>query len=652
MDKKLTLLSPDGKNQISFILEGGKIFYSARRHYKANIKKSNICLEMDEANILGDFEYVSDEEALNDEQWHPAVGQKDTINNRYRELKIELKNGKEYSNVKKVYIYLRAYDDGVALRYDIPPQEGLGNFVIKKESIEFNVSRRAHAWWIPAYQPDRYEYLYQKTLVEDMPAAHTPLTIEINPDAYISIHEASLYDYGAMVISFKDDNLVSEITPMSDGTAGHFSGSFMSPWRVIIQTDKAIDLISSDIVLNLNPAPSQDFSWVKPLKFMGIWWGMFLGEFTWGTGERHGATTENAKKYIDYCADLGIDGLLIEGWNHGWDGDWTKNGPLFNFTSAYDDFDIRQIARYAQDKGVQLVGHHETSGDIENYEAQLSEALEFYRELGIKYIKTGYVGSRLNHTEYHHSQHGVEHYQHVLEKAAEYQIMLDIHEPIKGTGIERTWPNLMTREGGRGQEYEGGGIPPSHVPSIVFTRMLSGAFDYTPGIFDLTNPVKRVTSTLARQLALYVLIYSPMQMVADRPEQYEKDMATFKFIQDVPIEWGATVPISGAIGEHVIVARRDKHSKDWYVGGVSGDNERVVEFELSFLSEARKYEAQIYQDGDSAHWRDNQLDIFIYQKEVTAADTIKVRIAPGGGFVVRLKVLDSDYDNQGGDDVV
>ena len=246
---------------------------------------------------------------------------------------------------------------------------------------------------------------------------------------------------------------------------------------------------------------------------MGIWWGMFLGEYTWGSGERHGATTENAKKYIDYCAEYGIGGLLIEGWNKGWDGDWTKNGHLFNFTSAYDDFNIREIAAYAQDKGVELVGHHETSGDITNYEAQINEAFDFYKELGIKYIKAGYVGSRMNHSEFHHSQFGVSHYQKVIEKAANYNMMLDIHEPIKGTGTERTWPNLLTREGGRGQEYEGGGIPPAHVPSLIFTRMLSGAFDYTPGIFDLANPVKRVTSTLARQLALYVIIYSPMQMV-------------------------------------------------------------------------------------------------------------------------------------------
>lgn len=645
MDNKQTLLSPDGKNQISFILEGGQLYYSTRRHSKANIKKSRICLEMEEGYSLGDFHFVNCSESLHDEEWRPVVGQKEKINNRYRELKVELINGKSHSKIQNFIVYLRAYDDGVAFRYDIPSQEGLEDFVIKNEHIEFNISSRAQAWWIPAYQPDRYEYTYQKTIVEDMPEAHTPLTIELNPDAFISVHEASLYDYGAMVLSYKDDNLVSEITLLADDTAGHFNGSFMSPWRVIIQADKAIDLISSDIVLNLNREPERDFSWVKPLKFMGIWWGMFVGELTWGSGERHGATTENAKKYIDYCAEYKIPGLLIEGWNVGWDGDWTKNGHLFSFTSAYDDFDVREIARYASEKSVELIGHHETSGDIKNYESQLNDAFEFYKELGIKYIKTGYVGSRMNHSEMHHSQYGVEHYQKVVQKAADYEIMLDIHEPIKGTGIEKTWPNLLTREGGRGQEYEGGGIPPAHVPSIVFTRMLSGAFDYTPGIFDITNPVKRVTSTLGRQLALYVVVYSPMQMVADRPEQYQKNIDAFKFIQDVPVDWGATVPIAGKIGDYVVIARRDKHSKDWYVGGVAGDHEKVIKFELSFLSEARKYEAQIYQDGETAHWRDNQLDIFLYTREVNSSDAIKVRIAPGGGFAIRLKEITGENDD-------
>lgn len=648
MDKKLTLLSPDGKNQISFILEDGKIYYSARRHYKTTIKRSRIQISLNEASSLGALEFVNSAESFNVSDWEPVVGQWNKISNRYNELMVELNNTKEYSNLKKFVVFLRAYDDGVAFRYEIPKQDGLDKFTIKAENTCFRVSKMAQAWWIPAYQPDRYEYIYQKTLVVDMPAVHTPLTIEITPDSYVSIHEAALYNYGAMVLKYDEERkeLASEITPLEGGEAGNFSESFSSPWRVIIQADKAIDLISSTIVLNLNPAPHMDMSWVKPLKFMGIWWGMFVGEFTWESGERHGATTENAIEYIDYCAEYGIPGLLIEGWNEGWDGDWTKNGHLFNFTSTYDDFDIREVARYAKEKGVQLVGHHETSGDIINYEAQLEDAFKFYDELGIKYIKTGYVGSRMNHKQYHHSQFGVSHYQQVVEKAAEHQIMLDIHEPIKGTGIERTWPNLLTREGARGQEYEGGGIPPSHVPNIVFTRMLSGAFDYTPGIFDIANPVKRVTSTLARQLALYVIVYSPMQMVADRPKQYKNYMDAFKFIQDVPVDWAATVPVAGAIGDYVIIARRDKYSKDWYVGGVTGDNERVVHFELSFLSETRKYTAEIYQDGDSAHWRDNQHDIFIYDKEVTSSDSIRIRIAPGGGFAIRLK---AHQDSEMGD---
>jgi len=403
---------------------------------------------------------------------------------------------------------------------------------------------------------------------------------------------------------------------------------------------RATDLVKNRIVLNLNDAPREDFSWVKPIKFIGIWWAMYVGEWTWAQGERHGATTEHAKEYIDACNRLGIQGLLVEGWNNGWDGDWLQNGASTDFVTPVADFDLPAVCKYAAEHGVEIVGHHETVGFVDNYEKQIEAAYQYYAQNGVHYIKPGYAGSRMiiqGRKEFHHSQVGVVHYQKTVELAAKYGIMLNIHEPIKGTGIERTWPNLLTREGARGQEYEGGALSPSHACILPFTRLLSGGMDYTSGIFDITNGAKRIASTLARQLAYYVTIYSGMQMAADTPVFYERTQpAAYQFIREVPVSWDVTVPLLGAIGEYYVVARKDRYSDDWYIGGVTNEDAHRVRLNLDFLPEG-EYAVEIYRDADNAHYRDNPLAIAIETRKVSRNDYLDLWMAPGGGFAVRLR---------------
>lgn len=394
------------------------------------------------------------------------------------------------------------------------------------------------------------------------------------------------------------------------------------------------------MIWNLNDAPKRDFSWVTPMKYMGIWWAMFVGEWTWAQGPRHGATTDHALEYIEACKRLQIPGLLIEGWNHSWEGDWMENGDKWKFMEPYEDFDIERITKFAQENGVELVSHHETVGHVDNYERQLEDAYKYLQAHGIKYLKSGYVGTKLTingHREWHHSQLGVRHYQKAVELAAKYGIHLNVHEPIKGTGTERTWPNMLTREGARGAEYEGGGVLPSHVCKLPFTRLMAGGMDYTPGIFDVANFTKRLASTIARQCALYVVIPSGMQMVADRYRFYEGDYAPlFKFIQDVAVNWERSVPLLGSIGEFYVIARQGRGERNWYVGGVTNDESRKVSLDFSFLEDGVMYDMELYRDGDDAHFREKQLSYTIETHKIKRGDRYDVYIAPGGGFAMRL----------------
>lgn len=641
LDHEQQITSPNGRIICTVKLKLGSISYSVKKDGKVVLRDSGLGINLQgEQPLKQGLMIVRIQESKTDEAWKTIVGEQAIIRNNYNEVAFYLTETTE--NGRMFTVRFRIFDEGVAFRYEIPPQPRFQRLIISDELTEFNVDANSYAWRIPAYQPDRYEYNYEKRPVYALASSvHTPLTIETPLGHHISIHEAALINYGSMTIKLNGLNhLQSDITPLSDGMRAYVDLPFNTPWRVIMIADSPIELITNRMVLNLNEPPKQDFSWVKPLKFIGIWWAMFVGEWTWAPGERHGATTNHAKEYIDAAKRLGIGGVLMEGWNDGWEGDWLQNGASTNFIKSVSDLNLEEVTKYAKDNGVSIVGHNETVGFIDNYERQMEDAYKYYNEIGINYIKTGYAGSMMTiqgRKEYHHSQAGVRHYQKSVELAAKYHICLDIHEPIKGTGLERTWPNMLTREGARGQEYEGGALSPSHATIIPFTRLLAGGMDYTSGIFDVTNVAKRLASTIARQLAYYVTIYSGMQMAADRPRFYEEiNPAAYDFIRKVPVSWEFTVPLLGKIGEYYVVARKDRESSDWYIGGVTNEEAHRVRLNLDFLDEDSNYTAEIYRDSDTAHYRDNQLGITIETRKITRSDYLDIWMAPGGGFAVRL----------------
>ena len=640
---KQEIISPDGRTKYNFYLNSGKIFYNVVRDNKPVINKSTLGFTLFGEEPLGNnLKLIRAQHKKHSETVEMQWGEDRYIDNTYHETAFYLA---ETTNTQRIFtVRVRVFNYGIAFRYEIPPQPKFQRITVKDELTEFNLDLNTIAWYIPAYQPDRYEYNYEKTTVYSLTnSAHTPLTLKTLNGYYLSIHEAALYDYGSMTLKLNQARILqSDITPLSDGTRAHLNLPFQTPWRVIMLADSAIELTTNRLIYVLNDAPSQDFSWVKTLKFIGIWWAMYVGEWTWAPGERHGATTEHAKEYIDAAIRLGIAGVLIEGWNDGWEGDWLENGINNKFTTSTSDFNLEEVARYAKNNNVEIVGHHETVGFIDNYEKQLEEAYNYYAVNGIHYIKTGYAGSKMlinGRREYHHSQLGVNHYQKTIELAAKKHICLDIHEPIKGTGIERTWPNLLSREGARGQEYEGGALNPSHACYLPYTRLLSGGMDYTSGIFDIDNSVKRIATTLARQIAYYVTIYSGMQMAADRPFMYEnKFPEVFEFIKDVPTNFTKTIPLAGEIGEYYVVARLDRNSGNWFMGGVTNEQSRNLHINLNFLGSGY-YRAKIYEDSENAHYRDHPFDIKIYEKNVDNNDSLDLYLASGGGFAIEFVKL-------------
>ncbi|HNX65790.1 MAG TPA: glycoside hydrolase family 97 protein [Bacteroidales bacterium] len=633
--------SPDGSLKLTVNIKDGKASYAVAKDSRQVIVNSALGFVLaNDDNFNSNFKVTGVLKETHDDTWEQPWGEDQYVRNNYNELKLCLQ---EKDGLKRrMDIVFRLFDDGLGFRYEIPGQENIKDFIVMDETTEFNMPFNNKAWWIPAYRPNRYEYLYSHTLLSKMDTVHTPLTIKTRDGLFLTIHEAALYDYGSMTIARRDTSILKcDITPLSDGTKAHLKTPFNTPWRTVIVAREPAKLIESRMMLNLNePSKIADMSWIKPTKFMGIWWGMFTDVFTWSQGPKHGATTKNAIKYIDYCAQLHIPALLIEGWNYGWDGDWVANGRGFLYTKPYPDFDIKKICDYAKSKGVNIIGHHETGGATINYENQLDSAFAFYENLGIHYVKTGYVNSKMDGKEFHHSQYGVLHYQKVAETAAMYHIMIDAHEPIKGTGIQRTWPNFMSREGARGQEYESltNGNPPEHEAVLPFTRLLAGGMDFTPGMFFIENPKKHVSSTLAKQLSYYVVIYSPIEMAADLPEHYLNQPA-FKFIQDVPCDWARTIGINAVIGDYVTIARKDRNSDDWYLGSLTDENSRDLKVPLTFLDKGRQYRAEIYADGKDADWQKNQLSIDISSREVTSDTTLDIHLAPGGGYAVRFVAL-------------
>jgi alpha-glucosidase len=549
-------------------------------------------------------------------------------------------------------VVFRVFDDGVGFRYEFPRQPQLGQVNIEEELTEFDIAEPATAWWIPGGEWNRDEYLYHATPLTEVSMAHTPVTLKLASGVHIAIHEAAVVDFATVWLRRVDgQRLKTVLWPSSSGPKVSRSAPFATPWRTLQIADDAAGIYMSDLILNLNePNKLGDVSWVHPFKYVGIWWEMHLGTRTWASGPRHGATTAETRRYIDFAAANGFRGVLVEGWNLGWDGDWFARGDEFNFTRPYPDFDLPALAAYAKKKGVRLIGHHETGGNLANYEKQLGPALDLYQKLGIDAVKTGYVADAGGlqalgadgriHFEWHDGQLAARHHLRVVTEAAKRHISVDAHEPIKDTGLRRTYPNWVSREAARGMEYNAWGNPknpPEHETMLVFTRMLGGPMDFTPGVLSLTGAGgSRILSTIAKQLALYVVLYSPIQMAADLPENYARFPKPFQFIKDVPTDWYETRVLNGEVGDYVTMARKDRNSEDWYLGAITDEQPRTLDVKLDFLDAARRYRATIYRDGADAGFAGNPASIEIETREVGAADALALKLAPGGGQAIRF----------------
>jgi alpha-glucosidase len=647
--------SPGKVLHVDVMLSGdGNLSYQITRNGQTVIAPSRLGLIL--ANAPKFDRYFALETAdvsAHDDTWEQPWGERRFTRNHYNELRVNVVQ-KTWDD-RKMTVVFRMYDDGLGFRYEFPDQPQLHKLEIMDELTEFAVADKATAWWDVAGEWNREEYLYQKTPLDEVSEAQTPMTLKTDKGLYISFHEAALVDYAAMWLRRVDgQRLKTRLAPSAMGAPVVRDAPFPTPWRTLQITDSAAALYNgSDLILNLNePNKLGDVSWVKPYKYVGIWWGMHLNTWTWEAGPRHGATTANTKAYIDFAAKNGFRGVLVEGWNKGWE-DWFGKGYNFSFTEAYPDFDLTEISAYGLKKGVHLVGHNETSGNVSVYEPQMESGFKLYEKYGVDSVKTGYVadagGARVRAPDgsiryaFNDSQEMVRHYLLNVQTAAKYHIAIDTHEPIKDTGLRRTYPNWVSREGQRGMEYNAWGDPqnpPEHEANLVFTRMLSGPMDFTPGILSLQGQGKPIASTQAKQLALYVVLYSPIQMAADLPENYAKYPKPFQFIKDVPTDWEQSIALNGEPGDFATIVRKDKASDDWYFGAVTDETERSVDVPLTFLEPGRSYTAQIYRDGPNAGLTgDARFDIVIEDKAVTAADTLKVRMAPGGGEAIRFKAL-------------
>jgi alpha-glucosidase len=651
-ETKQTFSSPNGNIELKADLQEGVLKYQVLYNKKSVIAPSALGLAFkNDTSLFKNLSIKSVQERHSKNSWEQVWGEQRFIENNYNETLIILSDEKE----REISIAFRIYNDGLAYRYIIPKQKGLDSLFIMDELSEFNFADDLQAWFIPANY-ESYEMLYQHKNISEVESANTPITFENKEqNLFVSIHEANLSNYAGMTLKKSQGlNFEADLVPWPDGTKVKTKLPMESPWRSIQISETAGGLIESNLILNLNePNQLEEVSWIKPSKYIGIWWGMHLGTETWTYGKRHGATTENMKKYIDFAAENQIASVLAEGWSTGWE-QWGQP-KAFDFVTPYPDFDLANIAAYAKNKGIELIGHHETGGDAQYYETQMDSAFKLYQSLGIKQLKTGYAGPIQPRGQYHHGQYMVNHYRKVLETAAKYQITINAHEPIKPTGIRRTYPNMMSREGARGMEWNAWseGNPPEHHVILPFTRILAGPLDYTPGIFDILyknakNRVKwngldkgnsRTNTTVAKQLALFVVFYSPVQMASDLIENYENQPA-FQFFKDVPCNWEMSKVLNAKIGSYVSIARKDWDSDDWYLGSVTNKEARTFELPLDFLVSGKSYLAEIYKDAKDANYLDNPYPIEIETQEVSSKDILKIELAPGGGQAIRFKALD------------
>ena len=657
--QSLKVSSPDSKITLS-VNDDNQPSYQISFHDEQVIKPSRLGMAFKNAPSFGEgFKIVSNEKSSTDNTWQLPWGERKNVKDSHNELLVKF--SADSNTADQFNIRFRVFNDGVGFRYEVAKQPGLRSVEITDEFTEFTIEHadKATAWWIPARGWNRYEYVYNTTDVAKVDRAHTPFTFKLDSGTHLSIHEAALVDYAAMTINQqRPGTLKADLTPWSDGVLVKTKTNFKSPWRTIQISKEAVGLLNSDLILNLNePNKLGDVSWVEPGKYIGIWWGMHVGENTWGRTQTHGATTSEAKRYMDFAAKHGFSGVLVEGWNEGWDGDWYHNGDIFKFAKPYPDFDIEAVTKHGLAKGVRLIGHHETSGSVTNYRHQMDDAFTLYEQNGVRQVKTGYVtdGGQIKRIdeqgivrkEWHDGQFMASEYLHSITEAAKHKISINTHEPIKDTGLRRTYPNWITREGARGQEFNAWGSPPNppeHTAILPFTRMLAGPMDFTPGIFNMSfnglgADSNRPQTTLAKQLALYVVLYSPIQMAADLPRNYEANLAAFQFIKDVPTDWHESKAIAGEVGDYVVFARQERNGDDWYLGALTDEHARTIELNLDFLDKSKRYQAQIYRDGDKTEWINNPYEIIIETKPVTANDSLTLALATSGGVAIRFKAI-------------
>jgi hypothetical protein len=681
----LTVTSPDESNAIIFNLsKAGQPSYLVTHNSKKVVDTSYMSFDFkDLPSLKGDFKIMSSTSSTTDETWEMPWGEQLAVRNNYNGLIVYLEEQSETH--RKLNIHFKAFNDGIGFRYEFPEQDNLDELFITDENTEFNLTGDHKVWWMPG-DWDLYEHLYNETSFSEIDAlskqnnpdlnatyipenaVNTPVTMKTADGLYLSFHEADLTNYAGMTLKVDTENIdmVSELVGSERlGGKATVKLPFNTPWRTIQIAEKAGDLIESKMILNLNdPNAIGDVSYFTPMKYVGIWWEMHIGKSTWDmegkqdmntftTGKvgtsRHGATTENAKRYIDFASQNGIKGLLVEGWNTGWD-QWINTDDregVFDFMTPYADYDFDEVMRYANEKGVEVIMHHETSAAPRTYEKQMDVAYDFMKANGINSVKTGYVGKIIPKGEYHHGQWMVNHYQKVLEETAKKKIAVNAHEPIKGTGKRRTYPNAISREGLRGQEFNAwssdGGNPPNHLPTVAFTRMLAGPIDFTPGVFNIKfddyKKDNQVSTTLAHQLALYVVIYSPIQMASDLPEHYMvngKVHPAFQFITDVGVDWQETKVLAAEVGDYVTIARQERETGNWFIGGITDENDRTESLTFDFLEEGKTYHGIIYKDGLNAHWNDNPQAYAIEEVELTKSSNLELALAPGGGFAISL----------------
>ncbi len=678
------LQSPNGKLVMEFALQAnGTPSYQLNYKNKAVIKTSKLGLELknDKKSLLNDFKVIDQKTSTVNENWQPVWGEVATITNNYNELAVTL-NQKETE--RKMIIRFRLFNDGLGFRYEFPSQKNLTYFVIKEERSQFAMTGDHTAFWIPGdYDTQEYDYTTSKLseirgLTEKATTANvsqksfsntgvqTSLMLKTADGLYINLHEAALINYSCMHLNLDDKNMIFEswLTPDAKGDKGYMQAPQHSPWRTIIVSDDAREILASKMTLNLNePNKIEDTSWIKPVKYVGVWWEMITGKSSWAyTDElptvqlgvtdfskvkpngKHGANNANVKKYIDFAAKHGFDGVLVEGWNEGWE-DWFGHlkDYVFDFVTPYPDFDVKGLQAYAKEKGVKMIMHHETSGSVRNYERHLDKAYQFMKDNGYDAVKSGYVGDIIENGGNHYNQFMINHYQYAIEKAADYKIMVNAHEAVRPTGIARTYPNLIGNEAARGTEYQSfGGSKPNHVTVLPFTRLIGGPMDYTPGIFemDLSKLNKdnnsHVNSTLANQLALYVTMYSPLQMAADTPENYDRFPDAFQFIKDVAVDWSDSKYLEAEPGQYVTVARKAKGTNNWFVGNVNGETPRTATLKFDFLDKGKTYEATVYADAKDAHYKTNPQAYTIKKVKVTNASKLDVLAAPGGGYAISI----------------